>query len=63
MDFDHVFGRKFRSLVSKVYGGGDPPWSAAGQAAMVRAYHVNSWLLIPLLKHTTKFYFVLKLHV
>ena len=43
MDFDHVFGRKFRSLVSKVYGGGDPPWSAAGQAAMVHADHVNSW--------------------
>ena len=35
-----------------------------GQAVMVRVDHVNSWwgveLLIPLLKHTNKFYFVLK---
>jgi hypothetical protein len=29
MDFDQIFGRKFRSQVSKVYGGGEPPWSAA----------------------------------
>jgi hypothetical protein len=28
-DFDQIFGRKFRSQVSKVYGGGEPPWSAA----------------------------------
>ena len=38
-----------------------------GQAAMVCADHVNSWwgveLLIPLLKHTNKIYFVLKFHV
>ncbi len=37
------------------------------QAAMVCADHVNSWwgveLLIPLLKHTNKFYFVLKFHL
>ena len=42
MDFDQTFGKKFRSQVSKVYGG--------------LADHVNSWwgveLLIPLLKHT-----------
>jgi hypothetical protein len=29
MDFDQIFGRKFRSQVSKVYGGGEPPWSVA----------------------------------
>ena len=29
MDFDQIFGKKFRSQVSKVYGGGEPPWSAA----------------------------------
>jgi hypothetical protein len=29
MDFDQIFGRKFRSQVSKVYGGGEPPWSTA----------------------------------
>ena len=29
MDFDQTFGKKFRSQVSKVYGGGEPPWSAA----------------------------------
>jgi hypothetical protein len=38
-----------------------------GQAAMVCADHVNLWwgveLLIPLLKHTNEFYFVLKFHV
>ena len=36
-----------------------------GQAAMVHADHVNSWwgveLLIPLLKHTTEFYFCVKI--
>jgi hypothetical protein len=38
-----------------------------GQAAMVRADHVNLWwgveLLIPLFKHSNEFYFVLKFHV
>jgi hypothetical protein len=38
-----------------------------GQATMVHADHVNSWwgveILIPLLKHTNEFYFVLKFHV
>ena len=29
MDFVQIFGRKFRSQVSKVYGEGEPPWSAA----------------------------------
>jgi hypothetical protein len=28
-DFDHFFCRKFRSPVTKVYGGGKRPWSAA----------------------------------
>ena len=27
--FDQIFGRKFRLQVSKVYGGGEPPWSTA----------------------------------
>jgi hypothetical protein len=38
-----------------------------GQAAMVCANHVISWLgvelLKPLLRHTNEFYFVLKFHV
>jgi hypothetical protein len=29
MDFDQLFGRKFIFPVLKVYGGGEPPWSAA----------------------------------
>ena len=29
MDFDQIFGKKFRLQVSKVYGGGEPPWSTA----------------------------------
>ncbi len=59
MDFDQIFGRIFRLLVTKVYGG--------GKAAMVHVDHLNSWwgvdLLIPMLKHTNEFYFVWKFHV
>jgi len=29
MNFNQMFGRKFRWLVSKEYGGGELPWSAA----------------------------------
>ncbi len=28
-DFDQIFGRKYRSPVTKGYGGGEPPRSAA----------------------------------
>ncbi len=59
MDFYQIFGKKFRSPVSKVYGGGEPPWSAAVRRLPWCADHVNSWwgveLLIPLLKYTTDF--------
>jgi hypothetical protein len=64
MDFDQIFGRKIRSQVSKVYGGGELPCSAAvGRPPwfMVHTGHVNSWwgveLLIPLLKHAEYYYF------
>jgi hypothetical protein len=29
MDFDQIFGRKFRLLVTKVNGGKEQPWSVA----------------------------------
>jgi hypothetical protein len=29
MYFDQIFGRKFKSSVTKVYGGGERPWSTA----------------------------------
>jgi hypothetical protein len=29
MDFDQMFCRKFRLPLTKVYGGGEQPWSAA----------------------------------
>ena len=28
MNFDQIFGRKLRSQALKVYGGGEPRWSA-----------------------------------
>jgi hypothetical protein len=61
MDFDQIFVRKFRSQVSKVYGGGEPPWSAAVgrppwfMRTMLTRGGVE--LLIPLLKHTKYYYF------
>ena len=64
MDFDQIFGRKFRSQVSKVYGGGEPPWSAAVgrppwfMLTMLTCGEVE--LQIPLLKHTKYYYFCVK---
>jgi hypothetical protein len=47
MDFDKTFGRKFRSPVTKVYGGGERPWSTA----MGRL----PWLVKTMLTHSGEF--------